>query len=98
LKPPPLRLREYQSHHVDWPRATREAVTAAATWWKETHALPRPPLVFEGADGRTLRTSQYVGVVEAGGVCIEIYPKLDPLAVNPDADAPRRGTVMGNLL
>lgn len=95
----PLRLCEYQSHRVNWSREAREAVAAAAQAWSETHGLPAPPMSFEGVDGCTLRAQQYVGVIEAGGVCVEIYPKLDAELVSGiRLNDQRARSVMGNLL
>jgi 5-methylcytosine-specific restriction endonuclease McrBC regulatory subunit McrC len=95
----PLRLCEYKTHHVDWSREAREAVAAAAQAWSDAHGLPTPPVSFEGTDGCTLCAQQYVGVIEAGGVCVEIYPKLDAALVSgADLDDQRTRSVMGNLL
>lgn len=99
MRAAPLRLCEYQTHRVDWSRETREAVAAAAEAWSQANGLPSPPLSFEGADGCTLRAEQYAGVVEADGVCVEIYPKLDAALVAGAAlDESRARSVMGNLL
>ncbi|MGV3663569.1 MAG: McrC family protein [Prosthecobacter sp.] len=93
-----LRLCEHESRHVDWDHATREAVAQAAEHWRLQHGLAQPPLAFEGADGRLLCAQQHVGVVEAGGVCVEIYPKLDSALVDdPGLIEERAGTVMANL-
>jgi 5-methylcytosine-specific restriction enzyme subunit McrC len=94
-----LRLCEYQSVRVDWSREVREAVLAAAEVWKEAHGLSQPPLNFEGADGCTLCVQQHVGVIEAGGVCVEIYPKLDTaLMDDPGLIESRASSVMTSLL
>jgi 5-methylcytosine-specific restriction enzyme subunit McrC len=70
----------------EWARcSTRELLTpeqrvdiaAAASVWQAAHRLPKPPLEFSGPSGEILNARQYVGVVETGGVCIEVYPKLD---------------------
>lgn len=83
---------------MDWDRATREALAQAAEHWRLQHGLAWPPLAFEGADGRLLCVRQHVGVVEAAGVCVEIYPKLDSTLVDdPGLIAERTGTVMANL-
>lgn len=55
----------------------RERLAVLAAEWKSARRLPAAPLAFEGARGTTLVTRQYVGVIEAEGVAIEIYPKLD---------------------
>lgn len=95
----PLRLCEYQSHRVDWNHEAREAVVAAAQTWSDAHGLPAPPVSFEGTDGCTLCAQQYVGVIEAGGVALEIYPKLDASLVRDGKlDDQRTRSVMGNLL
>ena len=94
-----LRLCEYQSVRVGWCREVREAVQAAAEIWKEAHGLPQPPLSFEGTDGCTLCVQQHVGVIEAGGVCVEIYPKLDSaLMDDPSLIESRTSSVMASLL
>jgi 5-methylcytosine-specific restriction enzyme subunit McrC len=93
------RLCEYQSVQVDWSREVRESVLAAAEAWKEAHGLSQPPLSFEGANGRTLCVQQCVGVIEAGGVCVEIYPKLDSaLMDDPGLIESRASSVMTSLL
>ena len=99
MSTPPLRLCEYECRTVDWSASTRAAVTTAAIAWQLEHRLPKPPLSFEGPAGNQLRAQQYVGLVEAGGVRIEIYPKLDiGLLAGVDLTEPRAATVMGNLL
>lgn len=55
----------------------RERLAELATAWKEANRLPQAPIAFGGIKGDVLATRQYVGVIEADGVCIEIYPKLD---------------------
>ena len=77
--PAPIRLCEHQRVNVSWSHNTRQAVLDAATAWQEAHGLPQPPLSFEGWDGTILKAQQHVGVIEAGGVCVEIYPKLELL-------------------
>lgn len=72
-----VRLAEWQSRHLDWPREARLALAQAATGWQSAHNLPRPPLEWGGIDGKTLRACQYVGVLEIEGYRVEIYPKLD---------------------
>ncbi|MDB6175060.1 MAG: McrBC restriction endonuclease system subunit McrC [Chthoniobacteraceae bacterium] len=95
----PLRLCEYQTQRVGWTREQREAIAAAAEAWRDEHRLPISPLAFEGVDGCTLRVQQYVGIIEAGGVCVEIYPKLDAaLMAGAILDTVRASSVMGNLL
>ncbi len=99
MKPRSLRLCEHHSIRVDWSQDIREAVLAAAEAWREAHGLSQPPLSFEGSDGRTLCARQHVGVVEAGGVCVEIYPKLDSaLLDNPSLIENHTAAVMTSLL
>jgi 5-methylcytosine-specific restriction enzyme subunit McrC len=74
-------------------------VLDASTAWKEAHGLPQPPLSFEGLDGTILKAQQLVGVIEAGGVCVEIYPKLDAELVKDEQVTDQRAaTVMKNLI
>lgn len=94
-----LRLCEYESRSVEWEHDTRHAVLAAAEAWGHEHRLPQPPLSFGGPDGQIITAQQYVGVVEAGGVMVEIYPKLDASLVKlPGLIESRADAVMGNLL
>lgn len=75
---PPIRICEYgRITKHDLKLDERRAIAAAAERWREDNRLPQPPLYFEGADGHTLRARQYIGVVEAAGRTVEIYPKLD---------------------
>ena len=55
----------------------RRAIAKTARLWQVAHGLSSLPLDFGGIDGSVLTTTQYVGVVAAGGVCVEIFPKLD---------------------
>ena len=99
MPPAPLRLCEYQTCRVDWSPNTRAAIAAAAQSWAQAHALSSPPLSFDGPDGCLLRATQHVGVIEAGGVRVEIYPKLDAALVSEDRiDDGRARSVMANLL
>jgi len=94
-----LQISEYRSKRVEWDPVTRDAVRTAAERWAQDHSLSCVPLAFGGADGCTLSTVQYVGVVEAGGVRVEIYPKLDAGLLADDHVSPRRAkSVMSNLL
>jgi len=94
-----VRLCEYQCCTVTWGAETRNAVAAAAESWAQAHGLPKPPLQFEGSDGCTLRAQQFVGVVEAGGVRVQIYPKLDAaLLADGQLTEDRTRSVMSNLL
>lgn len=95
----PLRLCEYESRSVNWSHETRHAVLAAAEVWSQAQGLSQPPLSFGGLDGQVISAQQYVGVVEAGGVTVEIYPKLDAeLVKDPALIEIRTATVMANLL
>ncbi len=94
-----LQVSEYGSRRVKWTSVTREAVRSAAERWAQDHSLSTLPLDFGGTDGCTLFTAQYVGVVEAGGVRVEIYPKLDAGLLEDDHVSPCRAkSVMSNLL
>lgn len=95
----PLRIYEYGTARVGWSEATRSAVAQAADGWRDAQSLPQSPLSFGGVDGCTMAALQYVGVIEAGGVCVEIYPKLDKALIEDGAvDDQRARTVMGNLI
>ena len=98
---PVLRLCEYGTctPSVALEPWQKDAVEDAALRWKEMHRLNRVPLRWEGKNGDTLRAAQYVGVVEAGGLAIEIYPKLDKAALSERI--PKDGlhkTLLSNLL
>ncbi len=89
-----LRLCEYErinTHGVLTP-PQRDEIAGAAQAWRDAHRLPRLPLAFEGARGEALVAKQYVGVVEAGGATIEVYPKLDAAFLN------KPGALLSNLL
>ena len=77
----------------------RDVLAHAAQRWQEDHRLNIAPLRWEGRGGTVLRAAQFVGVVEAAGVAVEIYPKLDKAALTSgavgDGNAP---TVLSNLL
>lgn len=94
-----LRLCEHESRVVPWSHDTKQALAHAAMGWAEDHALPKPPLRFDGPDGALLCVEQYVGVIEAGGVRVEVYPKLDRALVREEIiDDQRARSVMANLL
>jgi 5-methylcytosine-specific restriction enzyme subunit McrC len=94
-----LQLSEYASRRVSWKDGTRQALRVAAEGWAQAHSLPSPPLTFGGVDGCTVSAAQYVGVVEAGGVRVEIYPKLDAaLLAGESVTASRARSVMSHLL
>lgn len=94
-----VRLCEYETRVVSWSHDTKHALVQAATSWAEAHALPKAPLRFDGPDGSLLSVEHYVGVIEAGGVRIEVYPKLDRALVREGViDDQRARSVMANLL
>lgn len=79
-----LRVSEHADVSVaDWlGPAQRDRFQDAASAWAEAARLPAPPIEFTGPRGDRLRTRQYVGVIEAEGVSVEIYPKLDAQLLN----------------
>lgn len=95
-----LRLCEGGSiaHSLD--REQRHDLEAAALWWQTEHRLRAAPLWFAGADNQRLHAAHNVaGIVEAGGVTVEIYPKLDQALLDHDApDGENAATVLGHLL
>ena len=75
---PPIRICEWgHTTRHDLNTAEREGIARAAARWQAENRFPQPPLWFTGTDGRTLNARQYIGVVEAAGRTVEIYPKLD---------------------
>ncbi|WP_394796052.1 McrC family protein [Armatimonas sp.] len=73
-----IRLPEWGRVRVpDLTNDQRERLSDLSVAWKEANRLPALPLAFEGTDGKTLVTKQYVGVIETDDIAIEIYPKLD---------------------
>ena len=73
-----IRLPEWGRVRVpDLTNDQRERLSDLSVVWKEANRLPALPLAFEGTDGKTLVTRQYVGVIETDDIAIEIYPKLD---------------------
>lgn len=73
-----IRLPEWGRVRVpDLTNDQRERLSDLSVAWKEANRLPALPLAFEGTDGKTLVTRQYVGVIETDDIAIEIYPKLD---------------------
>ena len=97
---PPIRMHEWSSIDVSAINDSRRiAIQEAAEAWKQAANLNELPIYFTGADGTTLCSRQYVGVIEVEEVTIEILPKLDSDFENqerPDGDSARR--VMDNLL
>jgi 5-methylcytosine-specific restriction enzyme subunit McrC len=98
---PILRLCEWGSVSTkdDLTSEQREEIAQAVSVWQSVHRLPQAPLSFSGPSGERLSARQYVGVVEAGGVTVEIYPKLDAalLAENALPKGAAKG-VLENLL
>ncbi len=93
-----VRLCEHRSTTVEWPPATRAAMAAAVALWQQLNRVSEAPLWFSGSDGRTLNVAQFVGTLHAGGVTVEVYPKLDTALVEGgEVDAQRAATVMHHL-
>lgn len=77
----------------------RQEIAEAVASWQEVHRLPQPPLGFSGPGGEILTAQQYVGVVEAGDVCIEVYPKLDAALLDAQVvPAGSSASLLSNLL
>lgn len=94
-----IRLCEYQTRTVDWSHDTKLAFAQTAANWAQAHSLPKSPLRFDGPEGNLLCAEQYVGVIEAGGVRVEVYPKLDAALMHEEIiDEQRSRSVMANLL
>jgi 5-methylcytosine-specific restriction enzyme subunit McrC len=97
-----LRLCEWGQTRVDenaWPIARRRLVQNAAENWRRVHRLNALPLAWSGSDGCTLSARQWVGVLEAGGATIEIYPKTDKALLTRDTlTAAEAGSTLGVLL
>jgi len=96
----PIRLPEWGRVRVpDLTNDQRERLSDLARAWKEANRLPALPLAFEGADGKTLVTRQYVGVIETDDIAIEIYPKLDKGIGETDTLAEgKEKSVLANLM
>jgi 5-methylcytosine-specific restriction endonuclease McrBC regulatory subunit McrC len=97
----PIRICEWANRPVDeLTTAQRVEIDAAVTEWCREAGITDSPLQFQGPGGTTMAASHYVGVVEAAGVCIEIFPKLDKTLLGKDAQPSdgQSGTVMSNLL
>ncbi len=96
-----IRLCEWASISVSGLAAhQRVEINEAVESWRRSAALPDLPLCFSGPDGSILNASHYVGVVEAGGCSIEIYPKLDAALLQNNEPAAWQSLdgVMSNLL
>ncbi|NBB81113.1 MAG: hypothetical protein GVY36_17020 [Verrucomicrobia bacterium] len=72
-----IKLTEWSTQEVDLTSSTREQIASAVERWTAENRLSQAPLSFGGTDGKKLTAANFVGVVEAGGQAIEIYPKLD---------------------
>jgi len=72
-----IKLTEWSTREVDLSSSTREQIASAVDRWTLQNRLAQAPLSFGGTDGKKLSATNFVGVVEAGGQAIEIYPKLD---------------------
>lgn len=96
----PIRICEWSSTCVDLSKKQRTDLFGAAKNWQRENNLPEPPLWFDGPEGKTLKTRQYVGVIEFSDVTIEIFPKLDKhLLEQPIVDDNTNvNSVMSNLL
>lgn len=82
---------------IDVDDATAAAIGAAATAWRSALRLRQPPLYVErGAGGWRLGAGGVAGVVEAGGLAIEIVPKF--LARMPPGDGAWRRALWHVLL
>lgn len=78
----------------------REDIWQAVKDWSSSVEIPDYPLEFHGPDGNILVTTHFVGMIEVGDVCIEIYPKFDNL-INEESSIlidPLKTDVMKNLL
>lgn len=97
----PIRLIEWARQEVALSETAREEIALCIQRWTEENQLAKAPLAFSGARGRTLEAANYVGVVEAGGHAIEIYPKLDRSLFEADDainNANKRKSSMASLL
>lgn len=95
-----LKLTEWSSVEVDFPKSIREEIATTVDRWAVENHLPKTPLSFSGASGENLSSAHYVGVVEAAGQAIEIYPKLDRGLINEGAivDERKSQSAMASLL
>ncbi len=97
MAPETLRLCEWGRAALDgWSANDRAEVRRAVENWRLNNRMGMAPL---SCDETGLRARQWVGVVEAAGRTIEIYPKLDAALLKTNApDAAQVPTVMSNLL
>lgn len=72
-----IRLCEYSTKETTLPADIRRGIEEAADRWRLANDLNDLPLEFGGASGTKLTSKQWVGVVQSGGVRVEIFPKLD---------------------
>ncbi len=96
----PLRLCEWAGTQVEgWNSERRAQLMRTVAAWKDANRLNAAPLSF-GGDGNHLHAKQFVGVVEAADVAIEIYPKLDAGLLDDEAllSEQRVHSIMHNLL
>lgn len=84
----------------DMTGAERAALAEASDGWRRANRLNALPLTFEGVDGKTLAARQWVGVVQAAGRTVEIYPKLDKAVLGNDRITNEQSTrtVLNGLL
>jgi 5-methylcytosine-specific restriction endonuclease McrBC regulatory subunit McrC len=84
----------------DLPADVRAEVEDCVARWTEENGLPQPPLEFSGSKGNTLCSRNFVGVVEAGGQAIEIYPKLDKALLweGAEVDDQQQRSTMASLM
>lgn len=96
-----IRCYEYSTKPVPaLSKEQREDIWQAVKEWSSSVKIPDYPLEFHGPDGNILATSHFVGMIEVGDICIEIYPKFDNL-INEEGSIysePLKADVMKNLL
>jgi len=96
-----IRLCEWASRSAaELTTPQREDIHSVIIEWSRLAGIPDLPLRFQGPNGTTLSASHYVGVVEVGDVCIEIFPKLDQALLDKDFPSceTQTRTLMANLL
>ncbi|HEY0075270.1 MAG TPA: hypothetical protein VGB77_14315 [Abditibacteriaceae bacterium] len=80
----------------DWSAGERALTRHAIAHWQNENHLPVAPLT---CDETGLRAQQWVGVVEAAGRTIEIYPKLDATLLDKNTlPQSKAAGMMSNLL
>ncbi len=90
-----LQIYEWGRVRADLSAREKSALQARAQVWQRQNNLSAPPLWFEGAQGEWLRARNYVGVLEAENIALEIWPKLDSESNSENAS---RQSVMHNFL